>query len=320
MRMSRQVRYRVMAVALGGLLVGAPLLTSGTAEAAVAQSGPRVIFGGGGWPGFSCRSSPDVESMRVPAASTVLVVNRTGHDGRLLLGGTDRGLIRQDGATLVRFQHGTTSVLIDPNCSLGNAAGSAMVSTDSPDPTDSGPSPDGTDSAPPDDDPAWAQEPFVDSGPVGPAPDAPTSAAQHAPATISHGGGARPGRARRGAGTVTAKKALPPRAVLPKIKVKAPARTPGAVVSPVTVAPVGSGATPGVRKGEVPPVATPVPAARVVPPARVAAAEPVATMRPLPPERPIGLLALVAAVCAVGVGVAAIRAFVSERAYGARIT
>jgi hypothetical protein len=46
-----------------------------------------------------------------------------------------------------------------------------------------------------------------------------------------------------------------------------------------------------------------------------AAAEPVAALRPVASQGPIGLLALVASVCVVGVGVGAIRALVSERAY-----
>ena len=45
-----------------------------------------------------------------------------------------------------------------------------------------------------------------------------------------------------------------------------------------------------------------------------AAAEPVAAIKPLPDSGRIGLLALVAFVCVVGVGAGAIRAFVSQRA------
>ena len=50
--MSRQVRYRVAALALGGLLLGAPLLTNGTASAeqATATGRGRIVGPGFGEP------------------------------------------------------------------------------------------------------------------------------------------------------------------------------------------------------------------------------------------------------------------------------
>src|SRR3954447_8623485 len=111
--MSRQVRYRVTALVLGGFLLGAPLLTNGTASAGQVQGGGRqVVFGGGSVFGLSCRSRPDVESMTVPADSTVRVINRTGHNARLELGGTTEGSIPDDGSTEVVFRRGTTAVLL----------------------------------------------------------------------------------------------------------------------------------------------------------------------------------------------------------------
>jgi hypothetical protein len=53
--------------------------------------------------------------------------------------------------------------------------------------------------------------------------------------------------------------------------------------------------------------------------AEPAAAEPVAAMKPMSEGGPIGLLALIAAVCVLGVGSASIRAIVSQRANRARI-
>jgi hypothetical protein len=53
--------------------------------------------------------------------------------------------------------------------------------------------------------------------------------------------------------------------------------------------------------------------------AEPAAAEPVAAMEPMSDGGPIGLLALIAAVCVLGVGSASIRAIVSQRANRARI-
>jgi hypothetical protein len=61
------------------------------------------------------------------------------------------------------------------------------------------------------------------------------------------------------------------------------------------------------------------PAAPVAPGTEIATAEPVAAMRPLPDSQPIGLLALVAMVCVLGVTAGTIRAFVSQRAYRAMI-
>jgi hypothetical protein len=46
----------------------------------------------------------------------------------------------------------------------------------------------------------------------------------------------------------------------------------------------------------------------------VVAAEPVAAMATLPESQPIGLLAVMAIVCVLGVGAATIRAIVSQRA------
>src|SRR6478609_653807 len=90
--MSRQFRYRVAALVMGGLLIGGPMLTSGTASAEqVTEGGRQVTFGGGGVLGLSCRSHPDVESMSVPADSTVRVVNETGHSANLQLSGDTKG-------------------------------------------------------------------------------------------------------------------------------------------------------------------------------------------------------------------------------------
>lgn len=313
--MSRQFRHRVMAVTLGGLILGAPLLASGTGVAEAAEGGRQVTFRGGGWPAFSCHSSPDVESTRVPAAGTVTIVNRTGHDARLLLDGVDRGLIRADSATDVRFPRGATTVAVDPNCTLDSDVTAATVTTGTPSPADSGSAGPG---ATPGGDPATAQEPSVDSGPVGPAPDAPVGAAPRGPATDDRG----TGRVQRRPGQVSGRKQVRrPARVVPRTKIKAKAgrRTAGTSTLPATVLPSGQVAPPVVPKRVVVPPAPLAPATSSQA-ATVQSAEPVAAGRPLPPERPIGLLALVAAVCAVGVGVAAIRAFVSERASRARIT
>src|SRR3954451_12621737 len=119
--MRRQVRYRVTALVLGGLLLGAPLLTNGTASAEQVEGGGRqVVFTGGGVLGLSCRSAPSVDALTVPADSTVKVVNRTGHSARLELGGASRGTVPDNGAADVVFRRGTTAVTLNPACALGN--------------------------------------------------------------------------------------------------------------------------------------------------------------------------------------------------------
>jgi len=126
--MSRQVRHRVTAVVLGGLLLGTPLLTNGTASAEQVEDGRRqVVFDGGGILGLSCRSAPNVGSMTVPADSTVRVVNRTGYSARLQLGGTTKGTVPDDGSTEVVFRRGTTAVLLSPSCALGDESVPVLV-------------------------------------------------------------------------------------------------------------------------------------------------------------------------------------------------
>jgi hypothetical protein len=74
-------------------------------------------------------------------------------------------------------------------------------------------------------------------------------------------------------------------------------------------------AVPPTRAAQPAPVAVPSRAATP----RQAAAEPVAALRPVVSPEPIGLLALVASVCVVGVGFCAIRTLVSQRAYRSTI-
>src|SRR4051794_1187805 len=126
--MSRQFRYRMTALALGGLIFGAPMLANGTASAEqLGETGRQVTFEGGSVLGLSCRSQPDIESMTVPADSTVRVVNRTGYSARLELGGDTKGTLPDDGATDVVFRRGTTAVQLKPNCALGDDTSPVMV-------------------------------------------------------------------------------------------------------------------------------------------------------------------------------------------------
>ena len=328
--MSRQFRHRVTAVVLGGLLLGAPLLTNGTANAGQVEGGGRqVVFGGGGMLGISCNSMPDLESMTVPADSTVMVVNRTGRNARLLLGGTERGAIPDNGSAQVLFRRGTTAVTLDPDCTLGDEATPTLVTAAPSTPADvPGPIP-----VPPSATPVTAATSGPGSPPTSTAagatlPDSPglsASRPQHATADAitpgaSRTGVVRPGHGSAGAAT-TAAEAMPPGGLQIRLRSETSRRTTGAG------GPAFSGMPPGADKAVVPAVPSMdlsqptgvTPAAPAVPTTEIAAAEPVAAMEPMSPERPIGLLALVAAVCVVGVGVGAIRAFAAQRASRATI-
>src|SRR4051794_27977430 len=114
--MSRQVRYRVAALTLGGLLLGAPPLLNGSAQAGgeeggrVEGGGQQVAFTRRGGPRLPCRSTPEVESVTVPAGSTIRLVNRTGHSADLRLGENRKGTLGDDGTADVVFRSGTTAV------------------------------------------------------------------------------------------------------------------------------------------------------------------------------------------------------------------
>jgi hypothetical protein len=320
--MSRQVRHRLTALVLGGLLLGAPLLTNGTANAEQAEAGGRqIVFAGGGVLGLSCRSTPEVGAMTVPADSTVRVVNRTGHSAKLRLGGTTKGTVPDDGAAEVVFRRGTTAVLLSPNCALGAESTPVLITATpstpatTPDPTPA-PSDGGT------------------AGPVSPSNPGSPSASDGGttmpdtvtPPTRSQGTPprtrpvrpvpARPG----GRPAVTSEQAMPQGGGATRIRTRFTRGT-------GTTAPTFAGMPPGDRKTVVGGVATldlpsttdAAPAAPAASPSNMAAAEPVAAMAPMRDGGPIGLLAVVAMVCAVGVAAGAIRAIASERASRATI-
>jgi hypothetical protein len=313
----------VTAIVLGGFLLGAAVVTTGTANAEqVDEAGRQVVFAGGGMLGLSCRSTPSVGSMTVPAESTVRVVNRTGHGAKLLLNGASKGSIPDDGATEVVFRRGTTAVTLDPTCAVADQATPVLVTATPsatampnpiPSPTGSatagspaGPSQPGSapTSQPDSGSPATTQRPPT-SGAAGPVPmpadgSRPTVVTDHA--------------ATGGAGS------MPLGGAASRVKTKIMRGTAGAGV------PAFAGMPPGDDKALVDGVPAvdlttteATPAEQAVPPSEMAAAEPVAAMRPMADSRPIGLLAIVAAVCALGVGVAAIRAFVSQRASRASV-
>ena len=331
--MSRQVRYRMAALMLSGLIFGAPLLASGTASAEQLEADDRhVSFGGGGVLGLSCGSKPSVESMTVPASSVVRVLNQTGHDAQLRLAGAPKGTIPADGAAEVVFRRGTTAVLLTPACSLGEDALPMLVtaapssSAEQPGPT-SAPATGGA---------------SVMSKPAGSGAPARTSAGAARPDPA----GARPSRtsskdSRRGVrrpaetrpatvlpgataavpGAVTAAPVVPRTGDEPKIRTKPLPGTAGVgdpafagmpagdQMSNVPSSPVQDPATPPVTGTDD--VMAGVDATG---PGSFEAAQPVAAVGRIEDGHPLGLLGLTALVCVLGVATAAIRAIVSQRA------
>jgi hypothetical protein len=321
--MSRQVRYRMTALVLGGFLLGAPLLTDGTANADQVEGGSRqVVFGGGGMLGLSCRSQPEVESMMVPADSTIRVVNRTGYSAKLQLAGTAKGSIPENGSTDVVFRRGTTAVLLSPSCALGDESIPLLVTAT---PSDPAAMPDPI-PAPTDSSASTVTQADLDVPAASVAgstlPDsvaAPVTTQQ--PATVSvagrpslvRAGTARPGPA--AAVASTAVEAMPQGGSASHIKTRL-LRGTGTAPPAFAGMPLGEhrSIVAAVPPVSLSPAADAAPAAPAVPVSEIAAAEPVASMQPMSESGPIGLLALTAIVCVIGVAVGAIRAFVSQRA------
>jgi hypothetical protein len=333
--MSRQVRNRVTATALGGFLLGAALLTTGTANADQVEGGGRqVVFAGGGVLGLSCKSTPSVEVMSVPTDGKVRLVNRTGHGASLRLNGESKGSIPDDGSTEVVFRRGTTAVTLDPTCAITDQATPVLVTaspvlTANPDPM---PAPVDTTTDPADVSEAPSQsgtpQSPTHSGSALPDSVAPATRPQRSATTMT----GRPATLRPAtshAGTVaaqsatTAVQAMPQGGAATRIKTRTSTRgTAGAIAPAFSGMPPGDDKTilPGVPTLDLPsPASTTAPALSAGPSAGMVAAEPVAAMRPLPASQPIGLLAVIASVIALGVGVAAIRAFVSQRASRASV-
>jgi hypothetical protein len=311
--MSRQVRYRITALVAGGLLLGVPLLTDGTANAGQTGDGDRqVAFTGGGVLGLSCSSQPDVESLTVPAGTTVRVINHTGHSAQLRLGGRPQGRVPDDGSTEVTFRRGTTAVLLSPGCPLGDEPTPLLVTAM--------PS-----------DPAVPSDPATMPDTISPPSDAAAPSTDGGSPSASTGGSALPDSASAGPARPTSPSATAARAsrsaraasvvqTMPQGGSASPRLTSKTLRGTRRAAPVFSGMPPGDAKRLLPGVPTiglpqitdvaPVD----VPPTAVVAAEPVAATASLPHSQPIGLLAVTAAVCVLGVGAAAIRAIVSQRA------
>ncbi|MEU4214780.1 hypothetical protein [Actinoplanes sp. NPDC026623] len=308
-------------------MLGAALLTTGTANADQVEGGGwQVVFGGGGVLGFSCQSTPSVESMIIPAEGTVRVVNRTGHGAMLLLNGASNGSVPEDGATEVVFRRGTTEVALDPDCAL-NDQPTPMLITAAP-----------SQAAQPDPIPAPIGSETSETPAASVRPGTPPTSGGHAtmPGSVApgsrprHSSTARSGRpAKDRPGTshangaaqaaTTATQAMPQGGAASRVKDKSNSTGTAAAAEPTF-----SGMPPGDERVVVPEIEPALSQSQggadaALPPAYTVSAEPVATVRPMWPSRQIGMLALIATVCVAGVAAGAIRAIVSQRASRASV-
>ncbi|MGX6604709.1 hypothetical protein ACWKSP_21640 [Micromonosporaceae bacterium Da 78-11] len=345
--MSRQVRYRVTAIVLGGFFLGTPLLMNGTASAEqLNESARQVTFKGGGMFNISCASRPNIESMTVPADSTIRLVNRTGHNAKLKLSGTTKGTLADHGSTEVVFRRGTTSVLLTPTCAVADEATPVLVTAAPPTPavampnpipvpTSVDPAPTGTVKPSRPDRPSNSAAGTEMPDPLLPMPrphrtrsDIKKPADSHA--NTPHTSGATPSDMAAPAGSVAAR-SMPPASRASghhvKTKSKAKTRIPAGTAGAGGGAPAFAGMPPGDQQAivdDVPQVGVAPMTSDLMPATTAAsvagsnptqpAAEPVAALKPMRTGGQVGLLGVIAAVCAVGVTVAAIRAIVSQRA------
>jgi hypothetical protein len=260
--------------------------------------------------------------MTVPAASTVRVVNQTGHRAKLRLGGAAKGMVPDNGSTDVVFRRGTTALTLTPTCALRNDATPVLVTAQpsapaaTPEPIPH-PSVDDLSTLGGDQDGSSNPSDF----PGNDTPSRPVhshraaSAAGHSVRTRAHS----PHLVTTPQAAKAATKGQPAGGQRAKVKsrVKSGSGTARGAKPAFSGLPLGGTKelVPGVREPDLDPPATePGPAAVSASTSEIAAAEPVAAMEPMGKQEPIGLLGAIAAVCALGVGIAAIRAFVSQRA------
>jgi hypothetical protein len=293
--MSPQYRQRAAGVALSALFAAAPLLAAEPAWADPTESGHEVVFDGdGGLLGLGCAASPSTPAVTLPAESTLRVVNRTGRQADLKLDGKSRGMLADQGSTQVVFHRGPVELTLEPTCMLGGDDPAPVTVTVSPTATAA--------AVPPPLPPAPTPTPTAITS-VSPVPDGagipPVNGITKPRATAAPTSTVAP---RSAAGRVAARKA-------------AAEGTAKAAAAKVPGMPLGDGAVLTASAPALDVVTSPT----VLPAVPAAAAEPVAALAPLNDTRPVGLLAIIATVCAAGVGAGAIRAITAQRANRATI-
>jgi hypothetical protein len=269
----------------------AAALTVGASPVSAAPATPTVEFSGGSVLSLLvCKSQPNLGDVSVPADSRVNFVNRLGQNASLKVDGKSVATVQPNQQVPVLFKKGPVEVAMTFDCGVGVVQQFKPVSV-------------GVTSAPPAQAPAQGAAP-APRGQAKAAPGATQTAAPNGPA------GAAAGAAN---GVITSHTGAGGRAAT-----KAPQDSTGSNGSDASAPATGAGeqGTEPIDPSLVDPSAAAAPALGVDPSApvddRVTVEEPVAASGPAS-GGPAGLLALVATVCAVGVGIAAIRAIIAQR-------
>jgi hypothetical protein len=101
------------------------LLAPGVALAAPRS---RVTFLGGTPSGLlGCSAHPDTDRLRVPAESTVTVLNRLGQRAELLVNGTDMGAVRAGQQIGLKMHSGPVRVMLVPGCQLTGVTAAVLI-------------------------------------------------------------------------------------------------------------------------------------------------------------------------------------------------
>lgn len=291
-------RHRILAVAATAALAGAPLLAGAPAGAGVAQSPDPVTFTGGcGLLGMGGQSTPDVAELSVPAGSELRFTNQLGRSATLWLDGEQAAGVRDGESVEVTFHDGPVTVSMRLDCLVGGSSGEVTVEVAAAEP---GGSPG---AAGPDASTGPADGGAVDGGPADDAPAEPGTAGAGDPESAPDGV-AEPDR--RGPDEGPAGDGE--RGVWPGVEAGMPAdgpmSQPGADDDP------GAGSPTGPAPEGSDSVADPATVTSSVPgePAELSHAAGSES-----DEGVVGLLALIATVCVVGVSAGAVRVLISQR-------
>ncbi|WP_433212398.1 hypothetical protein ACQP00_52425 [Dactylosporangium sp. CS-047395] len=266
------------------MALAAAALTVGASPVSAAPESPTVEFSGGSVLSLLvCKSEPNLGDLSVPSDTRVNFVNRLGQNAALKVDGKSVATVQPNQQVPVTFKKGPVEVAMTFDCGVGVVQQFKPVSVGvtSPPPAPAAP---GQAAQPQAKAAPGATKTTPASGPAG-------AAAGAANGVISNHGG----------GGSTQKTKAPTTAATPDSTAADELGT--EPIDPSLLDP-SSSALPGLGMGVDP--SAPVDD-------RVTVEEPVAASGPAS-NGPVGLLALVATVCVVGVGIAAIRAIIAQRA------
>jgi hypothetical protein len=268
-------RIAARLAATAGALLTAALAVGASPAYAAPSGGPTVEFSGGSMLNLLvCKSSPSSSKVNVPSESRVTFVNRLGQKATLKVDGKAVSEVGANQAVPVLFHYGPAQVSMTFNCGVGVVEEFKPVGVSVAKPAAAAPA-----------------APKANSGA--------TAAPKHTTAAPTAGNTTRSG----GTGAATGSRDS--------------ANTTGAAPASAAAGTTVEGTEP-IDPSLLPPDSSAAPFAMGDVPAApgdnqldVEAAVPASGT---PTNGPAGLLALIAAVCAVGVGIAAVRAVLAQRA------